>query len=69
MQLVLDLLVRAEDVGVVLRQVADAEEPVQDAGELVPVQVAGLREAEGQITIGMRREPNRGGSAPGSSSA
>ena len=32
-------------------EVADAEEPVQDAGELVPVQVAGLREAEGQITV------------------
>ncbi len=47
---------RAVDVRVVLDEVANAEEPVQDAGELVPVQVAGLREAQRQVAIGMRRE-------------
>src|SRR5581483_5808147 len=40
--LVLDLLARAEDVRVVLRDDADARQPVQGAGELVAVQRRGF---------------------------
>jgi hypothetical protein len=46
-QLGLDLLPGAEDVRVVLRHVADAGQPVQRAGELVPVQGRGLGVAQG----------------------
>ena len=46
-QLVLDLLVRAVDVRVVLDEVAHAQEPVQHPGQLVPVEVPGLREPSG----------------------
>ena len=47
---------RAVDVSVVLHEVADAEKAVQDAGELVPVQVAGLRQAERQLAVAVRRQ-------------
>src|SRR5581483_9623849 len=41
-ELVVDLLVCAEDVGVVLHEVAHAQEAVKDAGALVAVEVPGL---------------------------
>ena len=54
-ELGVDLLPRAEDVGVVLRHVADAREPVQRAGELVAVQRRGLGVAQRQVAIAPQR--------------
>ena len=49
--LVLDLLARAEDVRVVLRDVPDAEQPVERPGRLVAVQRRRLRVAERQVAV------------------
>ena len=49
-----DLLRRAEDVGVVLGEPADAEQAVQFAALLVPVDGAELREANGELFVGPR---------------
>ena len=49
--LVLDLVLGTEDVRVVLGDVLHAQEPVQGASELVPVQGRGLRVAEGQVAV------------------
>ena len=50
--LVLELLRRAVDVGVVLREVAHAEEAVQDAAHLVAVHLAELGDAHRQVAVG-----------------
>ncbi len=57
--LLLDLLGRAEDVRVVLGDVADAKQAVQRAGELVSVQGGGLGEAERQLAIGAQLAPEQ----------
>ena len=49
--LVLELLGGAVDVGVVLGEVAHAEEPVQHAGELVAVHLAELGDAQRQVAV------------------
>ena len=49
--LVLNLLGGAEDVGVVLGEVAHAEEAVQHAGELVAVDQAELGHAQRQVAV------------------
>ena len=46
--LVLDLVLGAEDVGVVLDEVAHAQQAVQRAARLVAVQEAGLGVADGR---------------------
>ena len=53
-ELVVHLLVRAEDVRVVLDEVPNPQEPVEHAGELVPVQVPGLGEAKRQLPVAVR---------------
>ena len=53
--LVLDLLLRAEDVGVVLRDVPHAQEPVQRAARLVAVHQPHLRVADRQVAVGAAR--------------
>ena len=50
--LFLDLLLGAEDVGVVLRDVADPEQAVQRAGRLVAVHEALLGVADRQVAVG-----------------
>ncbi len=50
--LVLDLLFGAEDVRVVLGDVANAQQPVEDAAGLVAVHEARLGVAHGQVAIG-----------------
>ena len=50
-ELGLDLLRRAEDVGVVERHRPHAAEPAHDAGPLVPVHRPHLGEADGQVSI------------------
>ena len=50
-----DLLLGAEDVRVVLGDVADAEEAVQRAGELVPVQRRALGVADRQVAVAAQR--------------
>ena len=67
--LVLDLLGRAEDVRVVLREHAHAQQAVQRAGQLVAVQDAGLGEAQRQLAVAVARRPSRAPRARGSSSA
>src|SRR4029079_1354400 len=49
--LVLDLVTRAEDVGVVLGPVPGTKEAVERSARLVPVQRRGLCVADGQITV------------------
>ena len=49
--LVLDLLGRAEDMRVVLREAADAEQSVQHARPLVAVHRAQLAEPHGQVAV------------------
>jgi hypothetical protein len=48
-----DLLLGAEDVGVVLRDVADAQQTVQRAARLVAVNQPGLRVADRQVAVGV----------------
>ena len=50
-ELGVDLLLGAEDVGVVLRHVADAGEPVQRSGELVAVERRRLGVAQRQLAV------------------
>jgi hypothetical protein len=50
--LVADLLLGAEDVRVVLREGARAQQAVEGAGGLLAVQQAGLGEAQRQIAVG-----------------
>ena len=52
--LVLDLLLGAEDVRVVLREAAHAQQAVQRARGLLAVQQAGLVEAHRQVAVGVR---------------
>ena len=54
LNLVLHLLGGHEDVRVVLGEAADAEQPVQSAGQLVAVHYAQLRHAQRQIAVGVR---------------
>src|SRR5437762_2528600 len=53
--LVLELVEAAVDVGVVLRELADAEEPRQRARPLVAVQPAHVGEAQGQVAVRAER--------------
>ena len=64
-----DLLLRAEDVGVVLGDVADAREPVQRAGQLVAVQRRRLGVAQRQLAVAAQRSRRTGACGRGSSSA
>ena len=50
-ELVVDLLARAEDVRVVLGDVPHARQPVQRPGELVAVQRRGLRVADREVAV------------------
>ena len=52
--LVFDLLGGAEDVGVVLREAADAEQAVHGAGALVAVDVAEFGVALREVAVGLR---------------
>ncbi len=52
-----DLLLGAEDVGVVLRHVADAREAVQGSRELVAVQGRGLGVADGEVAVASELAP------------
>ena len=54
LDLVLDLIGRHEDVRIVLREAADAEQTVQRAGQLMTVHDAELAHAQRQITVGVR---------------
>ena len=54
LDLVLDLIGRHEDVRIVLREAADAEQTVQRAGQLMAVHDAELAHAQRQITVGVR---------------
>ena len=59
--LVLDLLARTEDVRVVLGDDADARQPVERPGELVPVERGRLRVAQRQLAVapqGRREQPH-----------
>ena len=67
--LLLDLLLGAEDVRVVLGEVAHAQQPVQHAGGLVAVQQARLEVAHRQVAVGVAAASRTGGSGRGSSSA
>ena len=51
---VFDLFRRADDVGIVLREAADAHQAVQHAGLLIAVNRAKLGPAGGQFTVGAR---------------
>ena len=53
--LVFDLVGRAEDVGVVLGEAAHAQQAVHGAGALVAVDVAELGVARGQIAVALGR--------------
>ena len=53
--LVLDLVGGAEDVRVVLGDVADAEQPVERARELVAVECRRLGQAHRQLAVGAQR--------------
>ena len=53
-QLVVDLVVPAEDVGVVLRQLAHPEHPGQDAGALLAEQDRVVGEADRQLAVRVR---------------
>ncbi len=55
--LVRDLVRPHEDVGVVLREAADAQHPVQGAAALVPVAGPKLREAQRQVAVRPRARP------------
>ena len=63
----MDLFVGAEDVRVVLDEVPHAQKAVQDAGELVSVQVPGLRKPQRQVTVRVSREAEEERSGRGSS--
>ena len=67
--LVLDLLRRAEDVRVVLRDVPHAQQPVQRPGELVAVQRRRLGVAERQLAVAAQPAAEEAACARGSSSA
>ena len=54
-----DLVAGAEDVGVVLREAAHAQQAVHGAGALVAVDVAELGVAHGQVAIALRRRSCR----------
>ncbi len=54
LELFLDLIRAAEDVGVVLREAADAGEAAQLAALLVAVDRPELGQADGQIAVGAR---------------
>ena len=54
LDLVLHLSRGHEDVRIVLRKAADAEQAVQRAGHLVAVDKAQLRHAQGQVAVGVR---------------
>ena len=69
LELVLDLLLGAEDVAVVLGEVPRAQQPVQRAAQLVAVQQPRLGVADGQVAVGVRLQSSRAGSGRGSSSA
>ena len=64
-----DLVLAAEDVGVVLAEVPDAHQAVQRAARLAAVQQAGLGAAEGQVACSSSAAGRTGGRGPGSSSA
>ena len=66
---VFDLLRRAEDVRVVLREAAHAEQSVQHAGALVAVDRAELAEPHRQVAIAALPVAHRSGCGTGSSSA
>ncbi len=51
-RLALDLVLATEDVPVVLRQLANAQHPVQRARALVAVQALELGEADRQLAVG-----------------
>ena len=65
--LVLDLLRSAEDVGVVLRDVADAQQAVQRAARLVAVHEPRLGVADRQVAVGAPLVREELHVAPGSS--
>ena len=54
LDLVLDLIGRHEDVRIVLREAADAEQAVQGAGQLMAVHDAELADTQRQVTVGVR---------------
>ena len=54
LDLILDLIGRHEDVRIVLREAADAEQTVQRAGQLVAVHDAELADTQRQVTVGVR---------------
>ena len=54
LDLVLDLIGRHEDVRIVLREAADAEQAVQRAGQLVAVHDAEFADTQRQVTVGVR---------------
>ena len=66
-ELGVDLLLRAEDVRVVLRHVAHAREPVERADELVAMERRRLGVAQRQIAVAPQVASRRGACAPGSS--
>ena len=66
---VFDLLRRAEDMRVVLRESAHAQQPVHDAGALVAIHRAQLAQAHRQIAIAVLLVARRSGYGPDSSSA
>ena len=68
-ELGVDLLLRAEDVRVVLRHVADAREPVQRPGELVAVERRRLGVAQRQLAVAPQLAAEQEHVARGSSSA
>ena len=55
--LVLDLVLGHEDVRVVLRDVLDAQEPVQRSAALVAMQRRGLRVADRKVAVGAKLRP------------
>ena len=67
--LLLDLLLGAEDVGVVLGEVPHAQQPVQHAAGLVAVQQTGLGVAHRQVAVGVPVVVVELDVRPGSSSA
>ena len=66
---VLDLLRRAEDVRVVLREAADAKQAVHHAGALVAIDGAELAQPHRQVAIAALAVARRSGCGTGSSSA
>ena len=52
--LILDLIGRHEDVRIILREAADAEQAMQRAGQLMAVHDAELADTQRQVTIGVR---------------